>query len=330
MKRVDNLPAKQRLKRNAEDLTRREQKTRERDVVIPSRLSVARRLIERGRDSVPWQQTIDWIGEHISFWKFVPFVGVLAAFYFYVVAEPLYVSEAYVTLRSGGGAGASGVGALLSAASPFGGAGNNTDIGALIQHIESPEMLRALDKKFHLKAYYSSPDRWFWDRLSPDASWEDFLAYYQSHIEIDNNTTAGLLDIRVIDYSPERARAISEAVIDNSEKFMNRLNDKITEETLRSAKQQLAIAMRDVGKAQPYEQSEAENQLSAAQQALGNAQVIANQQQKFLLRVSDSTLPTESDRPKRLLDVLACILIASCLYVVGFLLWQNVLDHRRV
>lgn len=327
MKKIDNLPVNRRQKRA--EMAAEMRRERLQPVVSNSVVISAKRLLARGGEVVPWQRGIEWIGNNLSFWKFVPFVGLLAVTYFYLIAEPLYVSEAWVTLKSGSSSASSGVGALL-AATPFGSSGSSSDVGALMEHIDSPEMLRILDKKFHLRQWYSSPDRWFWNRMPANASDEDFLAFYQSRVEIDNQSAVNMLDIRVVDYTPERARAISEAIIDESEAFMNKLNDKITEVTLREARQELTAAMAAVSTVQPYERSLAESRLSTAQQSLLSATLVAKEQQEFMIRVSHSTLPTQSDRPKRIIDVMASILIAAALYVVVFLLWQNVLDHRRV
>jgi capsule polysaccharide export protein KpsE/RkpR len=327
MKKIDNLPVNRKQKRADMAAETRRQKLQP---VMSSKVVLsAKHLLARSGVIGPWERTVEWIGDNFSFWKFVPFIGVLSITYFYFIAEPLYVSEAWVTLKSGSSSSASGVGALL-AASPFGATGSSSDVDALMEHINSPEMLRILDKKFHLRQWYSSSDRWFWNRMSADASEEDFLAFYQSRVEIDNQSAVNMLDIRLIDYTPQRAREISEAVINESEKFMNKLNDRITEQTLRQAKEELSEAMAGVSSVPPYERPLAESRLSTAQQALLSATLVAKQQQEFLIRVSDSTLPTQSDRPKRIIDVMASILIAAALYVVIFLLWQNVLDHRRV
>jgi capsule polysaccharide export protein KpsE/RkpR len=100
--------------------------------------------------------------------------------------------------------------------------------------------------------------------------------------------------------------------------------------TVKYAQEQFASAMRAVETAQPYQQAVAEAELSAAQQGMASASGIANQQQTFLVPVSNPVTPSDTAYPDRLVDEAAVLLAAAVFYMIGYLLLSNVRDHRRV
>jgi capsule polysaccharide export protein KpsE/RkpR len=269
----------------------------------------------------------DWLWNGFSFWTVVPLIGIFGFVYLFLFADDFYDCQSIVTLQS-----ASSMPSISSmAGSLLGGSPtSSTQSGALIAYIQSHEMLQILDKKFHLRQVYSAPGRNpFW-RLASDASDEDFLTFYQGMVTVVQDQTTGLLTIDVLDYDAVRAQQMQKVILAASVKFINAMSDQMRTATVQYAQDQFAAAMRAVETAQPYQQPVAEAELAAAQQGMASASGIANQQQTFLVPVSNPIVPTDTAYPDRLVDEAAVLLAAAMFYMIGYLLLSNIRDHRRV
>lgn len=261
-----------------------------------------------------------------GFWTVVPLIGLIGLAYLFLFADSLYDAQAIFNLQN-----ASSVSTSLSSlgSNLLGSSGSATQSGAVVSYIQSHEMLALLDKQFHLRQLYSSPSHNpFW-RLSSDASDEQFLEFYQGMVTVSPDTTTGLITLDVLDFDARRGHAIAEAILVAAAKFNNDMSSTMRAATIKYAHQQLADATKAVETAQPFERTIAEAQLTAAQQAMVAAQGIANQQQSFLIRISNPTTPTDSEVPDRLMYEAAILLGASVIYMIFHLLWSNVRDHRN-
>lgn len=273
------------------------------------------------------KDTIERIGLRVSFWSVVGGVALVTSIYYFVFAESLYDSQAIISIQNKAST-ASGVSSILG--STLGGAGSASETTETVAFIDSMEMLRILDKEFHLRDLYSSSSRNpFWRLWFPSVD-EDFLWFYQYMVEIDAQADTGLMTIDVLDYDRHRAQKINQTIVAEAEKFMNQMNATMQAQTMKFARSELESAVKAVkGAKDPQELAVAEMRLTAAQQALAAAEGAANQQQVFIVPISAPSLPTETTKPERLFDIFSITFIASLVYAVGFLMWSNVRDHRK-
>lgn len=272
------------------------------------------------------RQFTGWLSLKLTFWTVVPIIGLVGMIYLYAYTDSLFQSSAVIDLQN-----SSSTNSSLSSISSslFGTSGSSTQSGAVVSYIESPDLLRILDKQFHLRHLYSSPAHSpFW-RLDPGASNEDFLSFYQQMVTVTQDPSTQLITINVLDYDSARARRICNAIIAAAQKFVNSMSAVMSSATLKYARDQLAIATKAVEVAQPYERSVAEMELTAAQQGLVSAQALANQQQSFLITVNSANTPSDTSDPDRLVDEAMILLASSLFYMIGHLLLANVRDHGR-
>ena len=280
-----------------------------------------------GRLSAAVRQIFNWLARKLTFWTVVPIIGLVGFVYLYGYTDSLYQSTAVVALQNSSSTTTSL--STVMGSSLFGNSGSNTQSGAVVAYIQSLDLLKLLDKKFHLRQLYSSPQHSpFW-RLDANASNEDFLTFYQQMVTVSQDSSTLLITVNVLDYNANRAQQISNAIIAASQQFVNSMSAVMSNATLKYAKNQLQIATKAVETAQPYERSVAEMELTAAQQGLVSAQSLANQQQSFLITVDAANLPTDVTMPDRLVDEAMILLAASLLYMIAHLLLANVRDHRR-
>jgi|HubBroStandDraft_5_1064220.scaffolds.fasta_scaffold05823_5 capsule polysaccharide export protein KpsE/RkpR len=283
-----------------------------------------------GVGGVVWgalKATFQRIGQSISFWSVVATAALLSTVYYYVFAESLYDSQAILSIQNKGSV-SSGVGSILSSA--LGSSGSSTQAGQIVDYINSMEMLRILDKKYHLRTLYRSGERNpFWRLYFADTD-ENFLWFYQHMFAVDSDTDDGTLTIDIYDYDRVRAHQIGETITQESEKFINDINTKMQQQTMLFARNELTASVKAVAAAKtPEDQSVAEMRLTAAQQALASVEGAANQQTVFIVPISASSLPTETTEPERLFNIVTITVISALVYAVGFLMWSNVRDHRK-
>ena len=272
------------------------------------------------------RQFFKWFARKLNFWTVVPLAGLVGFIYLYAYTDSLYESTAVLDLQNSSSASTS----LTSlSTSLFGATGSTTQSGAVVSYIESPDILKILERRFHLRKLYSSPKHSpFW-RMDADASDEDFLAFYQQMVTVSQDSSTFLITVNVLDYDAKHAQDLCNAVIAASQKFVNGMSAVMANATLKYATDQLKAATKAVETAQPFERPVAEMELTAAQQGLVSAQSLANQQQSFLITVDAPNFPTDATDPDRLVDEALILMACSALYMIAHLLLANVRDHRR-
>jgi capsular polysaccharide transport system permease protein len=274
-------------------------------------------------------QFLGWLARKFTYWTVVPVIGLVGFVYLYAYTDSLYQSSAVLDLQNSSSTSSSLSSIVGSGSTLFGSTGSMTQSGAVVAYIGSQDILKLLEKKFHLRTEYASADHSpFW-RLDKDASDEDFLAFYQQMVTVSQDSTTLLITVNALDYDAKRARAICNAVIAASQKFVNGMSAVMSNATLKYARDQLVVATKAVETAQPYERAVAEMELTAAQQGLVSAQSLANQQQSFLITVNAANMPTDTTDPDRLVDEAMILIGASVIYMIAHLLLANVRDHRR-
>lgn len=154
---------------------------------------------------------------------------VCTAVYWLGIASDRYVSEARLIIQSTSlHSGASiDLGSLISGSS----GGNRTDQLLLREHLRSPDMAEKLDTALHLREHFGSQGDWFsrmWQ--GTDASREDFYAYYLRRVQVEYDEFAGVLVVKSQAYEPEKAQQISQMLVQEGERFMNRMAHAIAQD----------------------------------------------------------------------------------------------------
>lgn len=189
----------------------------------------------------------------------LPFVTI--SMYVLNVAQDRYVSESVVVIKQVGEAtssGMGGIGLLIGA--------NNTsmeDSRYLKAYIESADMLNRLDEKLDFRAAFQGDGSDPVFQLPKDASNEDLLNYYNRRIKVTLNEQNQLLSITTQGLSQTFTLRFNQAVLAESERFINEISQRVAREQLNYAEQQLA---------------ESSTRLAAAKDALINYQ---NQNKMF-------------------------------------------------
>ena len=167
---------------------------------------------------------------------------VTVGFYLFTVAQDQYASTTGFTVRQEEGRTATD---LLGGLAQFGGvAGGTGDSDILYEFILSQALVARIDNRLDLVGHYAAhhaDDPVF--ALSPDAIIEDLLAFWQRMVRLSHDQSTGLIELRVLAFSPDMAQGIARNILSESQILVNDLNATARADTIRLADADLAAAV---------------------------------------------------------------------------------------
>jgi capsular polysaccharide transport system permease protein len=180
------------------------------------------------------------------FTAFVVIPTALATLYFGFVAHDVYLSESHFVVRNQQHQSVGGIGSLLQGA----GISQGRDEAYSVQDfLSSRDALQILESKFQLKDSFGQHGI---DRISRfaglfgDDSFEALLRYYRKHVvETDFDSTSSIMTLTVRAFDATQAHRINEALLEMSEDFVNRLNERARTDLIRSSALDVGDAERE-------------------------------------------------------------------------------------
>lgn len=180
--------------------------------------------------------------------------GLLAAFFLMVVV-PVAASAVYLWTRAADQY-ASTVGFtvrreemasavdILGGLSNLSGGGGSSDTDILYEFIQSQEMVAALDARLDLRRIYGRawPDDPVF-ALDPDASLEALVRYWRRVVRVAYDSGSGLIELRVLAFTPEDAHAVATGILEESTRKINALSAQAREDAMRYAREELDQAV---------------------------------------------------------------------------------------
>ncbi|MEW4322884.1 hypothetical protein AB1I39_12020 [Chromobacterium vaccinii] len=203
-----------------------------------------------------------------------------ASLYFMTLSQDRYVSESSVIVKRSDDS----KGGNLDLGSLLGGGPSTQREDAMLlqQYIHSPDMLARLNKGLNLKQAFGAAAGWdVLYRLPADASKEHFLDYFRARIEVQFDEKTSLLKIRTQGFDPVFAQKLNQAILAESERFINELSHKISREDVAFAQREVDLAYAQLNQAKeqllnyqnrnglidPHAQAQATGQLVAELEA---------------------------------------------------------------
>jgi capsular polysaccharide transport system permease protein len=175
----------------------------------------------------------------------IALVGVpmlLYSLYLVVVAADRYVSESIVTVRQAGNDSAAaaipGAAMLLAGVNPPA----HQDTLFVKEFVHSLGLLLKLEQRLQLREHFASPAMDWPYRLGRDARQEEFLAYYRERVQVLFDDRSSLLTIRAQGFDPAFAQKLGQAILEESERFVNETSHRIARERLRFSESELELA----------------------------------------------------------------------------------------
>lgn len=132
---------------------------------------------------------------------------------------------------------------------PGGLGGTSQDALLLNSYIHSKDMLHILDERLGLRTHYENGDWDFFSRLHGWASDEDFLSYYKSHLTITIDIESSIVIVRGQGFTPEFSQELVAVVLEEAEKYINSVSQKIAIQEIGFVEGELARARNAVDSA---------------------------------------------------------------------------------
>ncbi|MDI3336887.1 hypothetical protein QKW60_10740 [Defluviimonas aestuarii] len=179
-------------------------------------------------------------------WVVLPLI--VAAFYLYFIAEDQYESRVGFSVRKEE---TSSPVELLGGITELSG-NSSSDTDFLYKYIRGRQMMLSVDAKLNLREVYTRPaDPVF--ALKRNASVEEMEDYWSRVVKVFYDTADGLIEVRVVAFSPEDAKRIAQEIFDEGSRKINELT---------------AIARDDSTRYAEIERDRAIERLKVARQAL--------------------------------------------------------------
>ncbi len=230
----------------------------------------------------------DWYGARLSIlnewviaarrrpiWSVVIVASVLSVLYWAVFASDRYVSEAHIVVQNSDlNSGQSvDIGGLLGGMSD-----TNKDQLMLRDYLLSADMLQVLDDKLHLREHYSGRSWDVFSRLwSADVSLEALHSYYLSRINVDYDSTSGLLFVKAQAFTPKMAHSIARLLVEEGQKKMNRIAHRLAQEQVNFLEKQVReLQQKDAEARQAVIRFQNEHGLVSPQGTVENIAAIIN------------------------------------------------------
>jgi capsular polysaccharide transport system permease protein len=164
---------------------------------------------------------------------------VVVSLYWALWASDRYVSHANVVLESPQLASPTlSVSSLLS-----GGATSNlADMLLLRDYMRSVDMLKLLVEEADFRNHYANSGADFFSALGDvNAPLEELHDYFLSRVSVELDDYAGVLRVDVEAFDPEEANKIAQLLLDEGERHMNLMGQRLAEEQVRFLEQQVAL-----------------------------------------------------------------------------------------
>lgn len=172
----------------------------------------------------------------LSFFVFAP--TILAGYYFYAVATPMYASKAEFLILQADSAGGSGIGGLLQG-TQF---ATNQDAIAVQSYLQSKDAMVRLDEDMGFKAHFTQD----WidpiQRLTADPTNEEAYSVYKKYVKISYDPSEGVIRMEVSAADPAVAAGFADHLITFAEDRVDELSRRKREDSMATALESLETA----------------------------------------------------------------------------------------
>jgi capsular polysaccharide transport system permease protein len=229
----------------------------------------------------------------LSMFVFLP--TILAGWYFFFVATPLYATKSEFLIQQAEPAAQAGLGGLLRG-SPMVTA---QDSMAVQGYLQSSEAMERLDADQNFRAHFSDPAIDPIQRLDPDASNTKAHALYRKMVRISYDPTEGVIKMEVTATDAQTSVAFSEALIRYAEEQVDQLTQRLREDQMEGALESFAEAEAKMLEAQrrvvelqeKYKTISSEVEVSLITSQIGSLETQLSQDQLSLAQMESNASP---------------------------------------
>ncbi|MFN3723926.1 MAG: capsule biosynthesis protein [Paracoccaceae bacterium] len=169
---------------------------------------------------------------------FVGLPTLLAGWYYYMVATPLYATKAEFVIQQADPAGAQGMGGLLSG-TQF---ATSQDSIAVQGYLQSRDAMMRLDDDKKFVAHFAQDQIDPLQRLDTDATREAAYKVFKRNVKIAYDPTEGIIKMEVIAADPQVSADFSRALIGYAEEQVDHLTQRLRADQMQGARESYEMA----------------------------------------------------------------------------------------
>ncbi|MGH1331041.1 MAG: capsule biosynthesis protein [Paracoccaceae bacterium] len=169
------------------------------------------------------------LATRLGFFVFLP--TFLAAWYYYVVATPMYGTKSEFVIQQAESPAGGALGGLFSGTS----FATSQDSIAVQSYLQSRDAMLRLDEDLGYKAHFSQPEIDAIQRLPDNPTNEQAYKTFEKNVTIGYDPTEGIIKMEVVAASPEKSQAFSEALINYAEERVDQLTQRLREDQMKGA-----------------------------------------------------------------------------------------------
>lgn len=186
-----------------------------------------------------------WVHAKRWFILFVIVPTIIAAIYNGLIASDVYISESRFVVKSPDQKRPQ-ISSLASLIQTTGLSSGQEQANEVLAYVHSRDALDQLQKSVRIREKYARPAVDFLSRfpgLFSRDTFEDLYKYYDSMVEVRQDTETGTAVIKVKAYTPGDAYEINTRLLELSEQMVNRLNDRAQSRGIGEAQRQVDLAL---------------------------------------------------------------------------------------
>ena len=171
----------------------------------------------------------------LSAFVFLP--TILAGWYYYAIATPMYSTKTEFLIQSAEGGGGGPLAGLIPAQ-----LANSQESIAVQSYLTSKDAMIRLDTELGYKSHFAGDAVDAIQRLDEDSTNEDAHKVYKKNVKIGYDPTEGVVRMEVIAADPQIATDFSLALISYAEERVDALSQQIRDDAMSDAKRNLETA----------------------------------------------------------------------------------------
>lgn len=162
---------------------------------------------------------------------FIALPTLLAGYYFYKIATPMYATESsFLIIQNEGSGGAGPLGGLLP--TQF---ATSTDAIAVQGYLQSKDAMLRLDADLGFKSHFKEADVDPIQRLSENATNEEAYKLYKKNMKIGYDPTEGMIRMEVVAADPQLSAQFNRRLIVYAQERVNNLSQQKRDDTMKDA-----------------------------------------------------------------------------------------------
>lgn len=172
---------------------------------------------------------------------------ILYLFYNFVIAAPMYISEAKFAIRNI----STTTGGVDFASQFFNIPTSSTQEAKIVEdYLKSADILYAIDEKTHAIEHFESPKLDFISRLSSSPTLDELINFWHSVSQVKVNKDSNVISFQARAYNPEMAQEIVINALSQCERLINSMNERAQEDALALAQREVDASRAKYEKAQ--------------------------------------------------------------------------------